>query len=262
MNTTRLRPAVLVLALAAAIPLSAVAQFQRAPLTPIGQKIETAMQSDIRTPEEKARDAERRPRETLEFFRLRDDMRVIELMPSGGWYTKILGPVLADKGELYVAIGAERGIAPLIKNVPSMSKVKIAKSTEKLIPSKTQVGLFDVGPFSLGVSNADLVLTFRNLHNFTPEGRANLDNAVFNALKSGGLYGVVDHMRRHNEPDNPENGRRVDPVQAIKEIQAAGFVFVDYSNVNYRPDDELRYEVGRKSVTGNTDRFTMLFRKP
>lgn len=125
-----------------------------------------------------------------------------------------------------------------------------------------QMGLFEVGEFSLGVTDADLVLTFRNLHNFTAPARAHLNRAVFNALKSGGLYGVVDHTRRHNEPDNSENWRRMDPVLAIKEIQAAGFALVDYSDVHYRPDDELRYEVGRKSVTGNTDRFTLLFRKP
>jgi predicted methyltransferase len=63
------------------------------------------------------------------------------------------------------------------------------------------------------------------------------------------------------ELDN-ENGRRVDPVQAIKEIEAAGFEFVDYSDLHYRPDDELLYEVGRKTVTGNTDRWTLKFRKP
>jgi predicted methyltransferase len=62
--------------------------------------------------------------------------------------------------------------------------------------------------------------------------------------------------------DYSEVWRRMDPVQAIKEIEAAGFEFVDYSDLHYRPDDTLQYEVGRRSVTGNTDRFTLLFRKP
>ena len=64
------------------------------------------------------------------------------------------------------------------------------------------------------------------------------------------------------QEDNNENGRRMDPVLAIKEIEAAGFDFVDYSTLHYRLDDELRYEVGRRSVSGNTDRFTLLFQKP
>ena len=78
----------------------------------------------------------------------------------------------------------------------------------------------------------------------------------------GGIYAVVDHTRRHMQPDDPENRRRIDPVLAIKEIQEAGFRLVDYATLHYKPDDELRFEVGRASVTGNTDRFTFLFRKP
>ena len=89
-----------------------------------------------------------------------------------------------------------------------------------------------------------------------------MNKAVFDALKPGGTYAVVDHTRRHMQKLNNENGRRVDPVLAIKEIQQAGFEFVDYTNLHYRPDDELRYEVGRKTVTGNTDRFTFKFIKP
>ena len=89
-----------------------------------------------------------------------------------------------------------------------------------------------------------------------------MNRAVFDALKSGGLYGVVDHTKRHMEPETPENRRRIDPVLVIKEMLDIGFEFVGYSDLHYRADDELRYEVGRHSVTGNTDRFTFLFRKP
>ncbi|MDH3305471.1 MAG: methyltransferase, partial [Gammaproteobacteria bacterium] len=76
------------------------------------------------------------------------------------------------------------------------------------------------------------------------------------------LYGVVDHTARHMEPPNVENRRRIDPVLVIKELLDQGFEFVGYSDLHYRADDELEYEVGRRSVSGNTDRFTMLFRKP
>ena len=84
---------------------------------------------------------------------------------------------------------------------------------------------------------------------------------MYDALKPGGIYAAVDHNRRHMEPDNPENRRRIDPVLVIKEIQSAGFELVDFSELHYRPDDELRFEVGRRSVTGNTDRWTLKFRK-
>ncbi len=239
------------------------AQFMPEKLSPMGEKIEAAMKSDIRTPEEKARDGERKPRQTLEFFGLRDDMRVLELIPSGGWYTKILAPVLADKGELHVAIGTGRAIEPMIKTVPALAKVKVAPTDAKFAPAAGgQMGKFELGEFSLGVKDLDLVLTFRNYHNLSSAARDSLNRAVFAALKSGGTYGIVDHTRRHNEPETSENWRRMDPVEVIKEAQAAGFVLDDYSKLHYIPDDELRYEVGRRSVTGNTDRFALRFRKP
>ena len=89
-----------------------------------------------------------------------------------------------------------------------------------------------------------------------------INKSAFDALKSGGLYGIVDHTRRHMEPDNRENGRRMDPVLVIKEVQDTGFVFVDYSDVKRSPEDELLFEVGNPEVTGRSDRFTMLFVKP
>jgi predicted methyltransferase len=238
----------------------AQAQFAPPPLSPIGEKIQTAMKSDVRTEQERERDDNRSPIETLEFFGLEDDMRVVELVPGGGWYTKILASVLAEKGEFYVGLGT-RGIGPLLEKYPGLSNVNILPVDARFVPAQI-MGLFELGEFSLGIDNVDLVLTFRNLHNFTVESRPNINKAVFDALRPGGLYGVVDHTRRHNEPANPENWRRLDPVRVIKEIQAAGFEFVDFSDLHYRPDDELRYEVGRKTVAGNTDRFTILFRKP
>ncbi len=237
------------------------AQFTRPPLSAIGEKINAAMASDIRSDKETKRDANRKPRQTLEFFGLKEDMRVIELVPGGGWYTKILAPVLADKGELFIAVGTTR-LEGKLKEHDSLSKVKALPIDAEFVPAGDIQGLFTIGEFALGIDDIDMVLTFRNLHNFVPEARANIDRAVFEALKPGGVYGVVDHTRRHNEPQTKENWRRMDPVTTIKEIQAAGFELVDSSALHYRADDELRYEVGRKTVTGNTDRFTLLFRKP
>lgn len=245
----------------AALASTANAQFMPEKLTPMGEKIEAAAKSDIRTADEKARDAERKPRQTLEFFGLKDDMRVIELVPAGGYFTKILGPVLAEKGELYVAIGTTR-LEPVLKATPELARIKVAETDARMAPAPGKLGQFDLGDFSLGVKDADLVLTFRNYHNLSPAARASLNRAVFAAVKRGGHYGILDHTRRHNEPDSTENWRRADPVLVIKEVQAAGFVLEDFSGIHYTPDDELRYEVGRKSVAGNSDRFVLRFRKP
>lgn len=221
--------------------------------------LEAAMASDIRTPEERARDAQRKPVETLEFFGLREDMRVLELLPGGGWYTKLLAPALAERGKLYVAIGTQ-SIAPLVADgtLPGVEVLEIEGAMARPEGQRR----FQIDGLRIPVDSVDMALTFRNLHNFTEEGRRQLNTEVFRVLKKGGLYGVKDHTRRHMQPDDNENWRRMDPVQMIKEIESVGFEFVDYSPLHYTPDDELRYEVGRRSVTNNSDRFTLLFRKP
>jgi len=224
------------------------------------ESLKAAMASDIRTDEERARDEQRKPIETLEFFGLKEDMRVLELIPGGAWYTKLLGPALAEHGKLYVALGAD-AVRPLVEQ-GKLPKVEILDQEGTLVRPEGQEPRIQVDGLRLPVDNLDLVLTFRNMHNFTPEGRKILNAEVFRVLRSGGLYGVKDHTRRHMEPDTMENWRRMDPVEMIKEIEAAGFEFVDYSTLHYTPDDELRYEVGRRSVENNSDRFTLLFRKP
>ncbi len=226
----------------------------------VKSKLEAAMAADVRTDQERARDGNRLPVQTLEFFGLREDMRVVELLPGGGWYTKLLAPVLRDKGKLYIAIGAGR-TAQALEGVPGFDRVEVV-AEDAAISRPEGARLFDLELAGLGVDDADIVFTFRNYHNLSESGRKAMNDASFAALKRGGVYAVVDHTRRHMEADSPENGRRFDPVLAIKEIQAAGFVFEDYSPLHYRADDELRYEVGRRSVTGNTDRWTLKFRKP
>ena len=223
----------------------------------IDDKVQAALASDIRTEAETARDANRRPLETLKFFGLADDMHVLELVPGGGWYTKVLAPVLAENGRLVVSIGAQ-GVASIIEEQGWDVEVVETGNFSPVEGSR----LFQITDMDFGEGVFDMAPTFRNLHNFNEVGRNAINEAVFRALKSGGRYGVVDHTRRHMQADNYENWRRMDPVLAIKEIEAAGFEFEDYSDLHYRADDELVYEVGRKTVTGNTDRFTLLFRKP
>lgn len=228
---------------------------------PIDDKVRSAMGADVRGEAEVLRDGNRKPLETLNFFGMQDNMTVLELLPGGGWYTKILAPVLRDNGQLQVAIGTDRvrdGLIPM----QGFDRVRVIEQDVELIRDG-EFGTRSIsGTLDFGSGNVDMVLTFRNMHNFTPEGRGVINAAVFEALKPGGVYGVVDHSRRHMEPLTRENRRRADAVQIIQEAQAAGFVLEDYSDLHYRPDDELRYEVGRRSVTGNTDRFTLKFRKP
>ena len=219
----------------------------------IDDKVRAALEAESRPEGDRERDRNRMPLQTLKFFGLEDDMRVLELIPGGGWYTRVLAPVLAEDGKLYVALGTRR-VSEGVLTEPGFDKVTVVED-EANMRRETGARFYTMDAFDLDVSDIDMVLTFRNVHNFDEAGRARMHAAAFDALKSGGVYGVVDHTMRHMEPETPENRRRFDPVKAIKEIQAAGFEFVDYSTLHYRADDELEYEVGRRSVTGNTDRF-------
>jgi predicted methyltransferase len=233
---------------------------QASDFSAVETKLEAAMQADVRSEAEVERDRNRNPVETLEFFGLRDDMKVVELLPGGGWYTKLLAPVMAENGELYVALGTGR-VKERVLNQGGFEQVQVVAEDAKIYrPEGSRFYALELD--SLEVEDADIVFTFRNYHNFAAEGRAAMNRAAYDALKPGGTYALVDHNRRHMEEDNGENRRRVDPVLAIREIEAAGFEFVDFTDLHFRPDDELRYEVGRKTVTGNTDRWTLKFRKP
>ncbi len=226
----------------------------------IDMKVEAALAAESRPEADRVRDDNRLPLETLNFFGMKDNMRVLELLPGRGWYTRVLAPVLADNGKLYVAIGTDRVEEDLLGE-PGFEKVEALKTSANHRRSE-QRGVYLVDPFDFGVTDLDMVVTFRNMHNFQKETRDIINSAVFKALKSGGIYGVVDHTQRHMEPANSENRRRIDPVVVIKELLDLGFEFVDYSDLHFRADDELEYEVGRRSVSGNTDRFTLMFRKP
>jgi len=226
----------------------------------IDMKVEAALAADSRPQADRDRDRNRRAAETLNFFGLKDNMRVMELLPGGGWYTRLLAPVLAENGQLYLALGTGRASTTVLTE-PGFEDVVRLETNENLHrPDGARFYVMD--EFDFGVEDLDMVLTFRNLHNFTPEVRAIMNREVFESLKSGGIYGAVDHTRRHMEELDNENRRRIDPVLVIKEMLDLGFEFVDYSDLHFRGDDELEYEVGRRSVSGNTDRFTFLFRKP
>jgi len=221
--------------------------------------IKAAMKAETRSEKDKDRDRNRRPVQTLEFLGIQEDMKVLELIPGGGWYTSLLAPALKDKGQLYLGMAGR--IKETLLKEKAFSKVKTVSNDSKWERNKEEKR-YDLSNIDFEVKNIDAVLTFRNYHNLALATRTAVNAEALKALKPGGIYGIVDHTRRHMQSENDENGRRVDPVLVIKEVEAAGFEFVDYSNLHYKADDELRYEVGRKSVSANTDRFTLLFKKP
>ena len=223
-------------------------------------KLKAALEMAHRSEKNRARDENRNPVEAMRFCRLNDAMTVLEFGPGNGWYTEILGPVLQENGKLITAYKAKwmERLDPLLANdfMSAVEKhpIDIGWNSEEKV--------FDVGDVKYRVTNANLALNIREYHNFNSDGAVVVNNATFDALKPGGYYCIIDHTRRHMEPRTNENRRRADPVAVIKEVQAAGFELIDYADLFFKPDDELRYEVGRKTVKGNTDRFSLLFQKP
>ena len=224
------------------------------------EKLEAALEMDHRSIENRERDENRNPVAAMEFCSLRDDMTVIEFGPGAGWYTEILGPVLRDKGQLLIAYkdswmtGLDTLLAQDFMSAVKKNPIDISWNSEQR--------KFNIGNIVYDVENADLALNIREYHNLSDEGAKRVNEETYRALKPGGYYCIIDHTRRHMEPIYYENRRRADPVTVILQVQAAGFEFIDYSDIFFRPDDELRYEVDRKSLEKNSDRFSLLFRKP
>jgi len=234
--------------------------FAQSGLTPTQKKIKAALAMDHRSDENRARDKNRDPVRAMDFCRLADDMTVIEFGPGGGWYSEILGPVLEERGKLFLASKEE-----WMYRLDDLLFEGFMSAVEKHpidISYNKETRLFAPGDIVFSMTNADMALNIREYHLLDPDGAAELNGALFDALKPGGYYCIIDHTRRHMETSNAENRRRIDPVRVIHEVQAAGFAFVDYTDMFFKADDELRYEVGRRTVKGNTDRFTLLFQKP
>jgi predicted methyltransferase len=243
--------------------------------------IRLAVANSQRSAKSQARDVYRHPVETLNFFGLRPNMNVVELWPGGGWFTEILAPLLADKGKLTVtnfdpnspdkdtAAGAKRFNEKLAANPKVFGKVQVAT-----INPPTQLRL---GPDG----SADMVLTFRNIHNWVSAGyEAQVYKAAFNVLKSGGILGVEEHRAATGVTDgakSADNGYMPE-VYVIKQIEAAGFKLVAKSEINANPKDTKNYkggvwtlpptltlgqeDRGKYLSIGESDRMTLKFVKP
>ena len=245
------------LLLAVSITFTATANSQENTLQ---ENIKNVMKMEHRSTADKERDRNRSPIQALEFFGFKQNMKVVEFAPGNGWYTKIIAPLLEKNGELHLAYKSE-----WLENMDPLLKKEGFKSTKKLpieLSWNNTEFKYDLGKLSFEMNDADMILNIREYHNFNLSDKTKLNNAAFNALKPGGSYIIVDHSRRHMAVETRELARREDPVKVILEVQAAGFVLEKSSDMFYRPDDELRYEVGRKTISGNTDRFTLVFKKP
>ena len=246
--------------------------------------VDAAMTGDHRSSYNISRNAVRHPKETLEFFGLRNDMTVVEIWPGGGWYSEILAPVLRDEGKLFAAT---YGLNPPFP----YQRAELASFLNKLAMAPDVYGDVSVTtlafPYELRIAppgSADLVLTFRNVHNWFDPGYGPDANrlafiAMFDALKPGGTLGVVDHRWPDPATEDPNAGNGyLSEERIIAFAEAAGFEFVARSDVNRNPRDTHDHPAGvwtlppdlalgetdrQKYVDiGESDRLTLKFRKP
>ena len=124
----------------------------------IDAKVEAALADESRPEMHRERDRNRRPLKTLNFFRLKDDMRVLELIPGGGWYTRILAPVLAENGKLYVALGTGR-VSEIVLTEQGFEQIELLETTDNIHrPEGSRHYIIE--DFEFGVSGLDMVVTF------------------------------------------------------------------------------------------------------
>jgi predicted methyltransferase len=239
----------------------------------------TAVIADpARTPAFVARDPARHPGGELAFFGLAPKMTVVELWPGGGYWTEILGPYLARTGGTYYAALNAPGDAEEDKGVTRW-RARVAAQRDRLGPvHETQLGAghFDIAP----PGSADLVLTFRNLHNWMDAGYADQAlAAAFKALKSGGILGIEEHRGRNDKPQDPkakDGYVREDYTVAL--ARKVGFVPAGSSEINANPRDTKDWVDGvwtlpptlsqgdkdraRYLAVGEADNYVLRFRKP
>lgn len=230
----------------------------------------------------RARDPFRHPKETLEFFGIRRDMTVMEIWPgAGGWYTEVLAPLLKDEGR-YIAAGWDpNSEIKFVQDGVKSFQAKLESAPE--LYGKVQVTALQL-PNAMSpvpAESVDMVLTFRNLHNWMArEGAATaMLKAMYDALKPGGVLGVVDHRANPAlPPDASAKAGYVNEQQAIDLVKSVGFEYLGSSEVNANPKDTKDYEQGvwtlpptyrlgdkdraRYAAIGESDRFTLKFRKP
>jgi predicted methyltransferase len=234
--------------------------------------LQQAVNGHWRSDANKARDTYRHPIETLQFFGIRPNMTVIELSPGGGWYTEILAPFLATQGHLIEAASPKgEKFAAKLKADPAVYG-HIAKTVPFSPPDQVNLG---------PNNSADMVLTFRNTHDWLNDNPATLDavfKAAFDVLKPGGVLGLTEHRAKpFGDPVLSSAGlHRIPEDYLIAQGLKAGFRLVGVSEINANPNDPEDINIHRlppdlagpdsehpkMKAIGESDRMTLKFVKP
>jgi len=246
--------------------------------------LDSALAGDWRSEANKARDVYRHPRETLTFFGVKPDQTVIEMWPGGGWYAEVLAPLLRDAGN-YTGVIVDPAKQPDAdgKSYAERTNSKLRALLEKRPDVFGKAKLLEAGSAApvLGEANsADVVLTFRNAHNWVMDGNEKaMFKAMFDVLKPGGTLGVVDHRAKPDQPaEEMKKSGYLPEAYVISLAEAAGFKLEAKSEVNANSRDTKDYPDGvwtlpprlakgdvdraKYLAIGESDRMTLRFTKP
>lgn len=247
--------------------------------------------ADPRRDEDRARDATRKPQQTIEFFQVEADHAVVEALPGGGWYTRILLPYVTPNGrymainypvDVYEQIMGGRMTEQMRSRMQSWAET-FADQALKTAPEGAEVaGAFHFGAVpDDAAGQADAVLLIRALHNMARTGRLSMAvEDVYRLLKPGGVAGVIQHRAKADAPDDYANGSKgyLKESTVIDAFLAAGFQLEARSEMHANPRDPANHEAGvwtlppslrlgdedrdKFVAIGESDRMTLRFRKP
>lgn len=269
------------LALAAALPLIAAPAPVPAAPKAAAAALQTAL-ADPRRAEDRARDAWRHPAQTLAFFKVQPGMTVVDFMPSGGWYTRVLVPYLGPQGR-YIGLnpdvrsGSDRQKASL-GNLGATFPAKAAGWTGV---TADRIGAYNTDTLPAEMAGkVDRVLIFREIHNMHRSGWLYRElTAMRGLLKDDGLLGIVQHRAKPNASASYTDGSKgyLRERDVIALIEAHGFQLAAKSEINANPKDPADHPAGvwslppnlsqgdkdraRFAAIGESDRMTLLFRK-
>jgi predicted methyltransferase len=222
----------------------------------------TAAVADSARPEaDKARDAERKPAETLEFAGVKPGDEVLELAPGKGYYTRLLSAVVGPRGKVYAIASPPRPNAAPDAPPPAAAVQAIAADPHY---ANVKVDVVRISQVRLP-GNVDVVWTSQNYHDFhnlTDTDALAIDKAAFNHLKPGGTYFVLDHSATPGSGfKDTSTLHRIDEEAVKKEVESAGFELVGESDALRNKEDPRTAKVFDPSIRGHTDQFILVFRK-
>ncbi len=247
---------------AAAICLSAFASPGSAKAPGISKSVAAAVADPARPQADRDRDADRKPAECIAFAGLKPGQRIADLIPGGGYFTRIFSGVVGSKGQVFAVAPPKRPDAPPDRPEPSAAVRAIAAD-----PHYKNVSVSVEKPAELALPpKLDMVWTSQNYHDVHNVPNIDLgafNKAVFASLKPGGIYMVIDHASEKGAGFTVTSTlHRSDPEAVKAEVVAAGFEFVGSSDVIANPSDDHKTAVFEKGLHDKTDRYVLKFRKP